>query len=640
VFASPRALAIRRHLLPVLFWAVAFALAIAGYGLTNDHFDRISRARQIARYGELPFRDYFDPGYFLAEFSSAALQRLLGDNLLGELLLNTIFIATGSLVVMLLARRATRSTLVAVAAALIALVAGPRAYDYDKVLFYPLTLLVLWRYLERPRRSRLVALAAAIVAAGLYRYDNGVFAGLAALAGIVAVRGLTVKALREIAALAGTAFVFALPVLLFIAVTAGLGNTVDQLSTYAAREGARTRWTSLPRMQVGRLVAIAAPSAGARIAIRWAPTVYAVGRAQAEARLQLTPQPTTDPAGSTRLYTIEDESSAHLRRIVTDQAVEDTGEIDRARMRLEHPTTMWTRTARGVPVMRTRLLPDFWTLDTTAAAVFYLLIALPIVGLVAMFAQRAQMTPIARGTIASTIVLCVLTDLFILRDPLAARIGGIAGPAAVLGAWLIARLPRRGWMGLTSRLAAAVVLVVLLGSLSVIGNWSHTIAPVLRSPSTLGWQVPVLAAMPPTEDALPRRRDAQVIAYVHECTQPSERVFASWFFPELYWFAQRGFAGGMVVTFGGHWSEPRFQERAVRAFAAQQVPIVLLDNARYPEFQQSYPSLDGYLAAHYRDAGASNFGDAAVPPDAYRVLVSRDRAPVRIDPAWGLPCFA
>jgi hypothetical protein len=96
----------------------------------------------------------------------------------------------------------------------------------------------------------------------------------------------------------------------------------------------------------------------------------------------------------------------------------------------------------------------------------------------------------------------------------------------------------------------------------------------------------------------------------------------------------------MVVTFGGHWSEPRFQERAVRAFAAQQVPIVLLDNARYPEFQQSYPSLDEYLAAHYRDAGASNFGDAAVPPDAYRVLVSRDRAPVRVDPAWGLPCFA
>ena len=57
----------------LLFWLLALWLAIGSYSLTNDQFGRISPARQIARYGELPFRDYFDPGYFLTEYSSAAL---------------------------------------------------------------------------------------------------------------------------------------------------------------------------------------------------------------------------------------------------------------------------------------------------------------------------------------------------------------------------------------------------------------------------------------------------------------------------------------------------------------------------------------------------------------------------------------
>src|SRR5262245_53925869 len=100
--ASVRRLSTRHRLMLCCVWAAAFVFSVSSYTLLNDHFDRISRARQIAQYGELPFRDFLDPGYFATEFSSAALQILLGDNLLGEMLLNCAFVASGVTIVALL----------------------------------------------------------------------------------------------------------------------------------------------------------------------------------------------------------------------------------------------------------------------------------------------------------------------------------------------------------------------------------------------------------------------------------------------------------------------------------------------------------------------------------------------------------
>ena len=75
------------------------SFALATIALTNDHFGRISPARQIAQYGELPFRDFLDPGYFLTEFSSAALLRIFGDTLLGEWLFTSPSWPRGTVVV-------------------------------------------------------------------------------------------------------------------------------------------------------------------------------------------------------------------------------------------------------------------------------------------------------------------------------------------------------------------------------------------------------------------------------------------------------------------------------------------------------------------------------------------------------------
>src|SRR5215467_8102750 len=69
---------------------VAFAVAFVGYfvyyDVSNDHYDRLVGARQIAAYGDVPFCDFFDPGYFLTLYTSALFIRVFGENLLGEAL--------------------------------------------------------------------------------------------------------------------------------------------------------------------------------------------------------------------------------------------------------------------------------------------------------------------------------------------------------------------------------------------------------------------------------------------------------------------------------------------------------------------------------------------------------------------------
>ena len=80
------------------------------------------------------------------EAISAGVQRVFGDNLLGEMLLTSSFVAGGAVAILMLVRRATGSTILAAVTAAVALFASPRPYDYDKFLFYALGLLYFAAY--------------------------------------------------------------------------------------------------------------------------------------------------------------------------------------------------------------------------------------------------------------------------------------------------------------------------------------------------------------------------------------------------------------------------------------------------------------------------------------------------------------
>ena len=125
--------------------------------------------------------------------------------------------------------------------------------------------------------------------------------------------------------------------------------------------------------------------------------------------------------------------------------------------------------------------------------------------------------------------------------------------------------------------------------------------------------------------------------YLRRCTQPDDRIFAGWFAPELFFFSQRAFAGGMVVTFGHHWSEPANQRRIIATMETESVPIALLQHDD-TDFHQTYDLLDAYLRAQYHTAAETSFDEPDDP--LYTVMVRNGRDPLTTDAATSLPCFA
>jgi hypothetical protein len=111
---------VRERALAAMVLAAAFVWLLLNVELPNDHFDRISRGRQILVYGERPFVDFRDPGYFLTLYASAAVQALSGGRLLGEAVFDSAAVAVAVVLTFLLAARAAESTGIGLVAAIFA----------------------------------------------------------------------------------------------------------------------------------------------------------------------------------------------------------------------------------------------------------------------------------------------------------------------------------------------------------------------------------------------------------------------------------------------------------------------------------------------------------------------------------------
>ena len=610
-------------------FALALFFALATYTFSDDHFGRISPARQILRYGELPFRDYFDPGYVLTELASAAVQRVFGDNLLGEMLLTSSFVAAGAVTILLLVRRAGGSWLLAMTTTTLAVLAFNRPYDYDKFLFYPLGLFASWRYADSRRTRDLVAMAIVAVVAGMFRYDNGIFV----IAGALTV--LVVTHLREgrvligrVGTFAAVTAVCALPYLLFLQLNGGVLEAVDQMTTYARREGARTRIAALPSGALSALqIARLPPPPPDRVQVRWAAAADS-DRTALEARFTLHDGVVRgDPEDRTWLYEIEDTSSTNLRAIVSDPRVADTHLIDRAEFTLISEEPASRRWWRYVPFFGTRSIS--WSAGGAAAVVYYLFVVASL-GAAAVAWRSPSLEPADRARVMSAAVVTLLAVVLILRDPVVARIGGVIGPPAVLGAWLWRRASRQ-------RSARGIAAVLVIAIMAVATEWDVSAYRLGRNGLRLGSMLGE-AATTSGMALLPKPRLAGLIDYVRRCTRPEDRVFAGWFVPELYFFSGRGFAGGMVVTFGDHWSEPGRQRQIIDKMDSESFPIAILVADGRSGFRDSYPLVDDYLRTRFAEAGSSAFGD----PDGtlYALLTRRDRAPAGTDPRFSMPCFA
>jgi hypothetical protein len=227
-----------------------FAYRFLAYsGFPNDHFVTLSRAQQVL-LGEVPVRDFVDPGQPLMDYASAAFQLAFGRTLLSEALLVFAALAIAAGITSLVAVRVTGSYAIAAAVTLMQVLMAPRAYGYPKILLYAAALLGVGAYARRKRPLYAAGLGMLTGVAFLMRHDHGVFIGLACLATIVAVHmgSRASGVVRASAVFLVAAAACVLPFLVLVQGSIGLAEYVREGMAFSRIEAARSYLETLPSL--------------------------------------------------------------------------------------------------------------------------------------------------------------------------------------------------------------------------------------------------------------------------------------------------------------------------------------------------------------------------------------------------------
>lgn len=217
--------------------------------LTNDHYMHLSWAQQVL-LGELPGRDFVDPGMPLAWGASALFQAMFrgpfSEIVLSALMFGVTAALTCHVVISLTGSRAAGVLAAFSAAALV-----PRLYNYPKLLVPALTMYLLNRYVRKDGWSR-VALACGLAAAVLFRHDLGLYACLVtALTVLVAHRSSPATAARELLGVAGATVLVLSPYLLYVGWSEGLIDHVRRGIEFSKGESHQLAydWPAFPALE-------------------------------------------------------------------------------------------------------------------------------------------------------------------------------------------------------------------------------------------------------------------------------------------------------------------------------------------------------------------------------------------------------
>ena len=192
---------------------------------TNDQFVHLSRARQIL-LGDVPIRDFFDPGLLLHYYLSSAVQLVFGYNLFGEALLTISLIAFGTMLVFHLAVRLADSLWLAAGAALLTVFAYPHLYNYPKVFLYVSAIGLVTLYAHRGSRLHVSLMAVLTAVAFLVRHDHGAYIAVMMVCFLVLREWGGAQIWRRLALYAGVTAGLLLPFLIFVQTTVGLVSYV------------------------------------------------------------------------------------------------------------------------------------------------------------------------------------------------------------------------------------------------------------------------------------------------------------------------------------------------------------------------------------------------------------------------------
>lgn len=592
----------------------------------NDHFVHLALAQQML-LGEVPLRDFDDPGMPLMYVASAVAQAALGQSLFAEAVLAIAGLAIGAAITLVLAARVSPIG-IALFVTYLQVAAYPRLYNYPKILIYAVGILAMWRYTEWPGWPRLVVVALVTAGGFLFRHDHGVYLSVASIALLVTVHWTEGwrRISRFVAVYLLLVAVVLAPWAVFVHRYMGLGPYLKSGFEFSRVEAMRTggHWPG-----IGLSGPLFTDSSTDRPIVRvlWMERVTPAQRADAERRFQL--ESGMFDLGRTWRYRLRDTSLENVNRLVNDPAVEDTHGVDREQAQ--------------APEYRKAQRPA-----KTVVALYYVLMGLPIVAIALVLRRHVR-----RGreldvdgelpSIICAAVLFLLVDVGFLRDQLSARLPDVFAPAAVVGAWLIAQSAAFGRSGATAWLSKVVVVaacaltgaaVLVLGDARAQVFETHVLTGPLGMARHAASLTRELRAWPwqglhPNPEFLP------LAEYLNACTRQQDRVLVGWFAPETYVFANRGFAGGHPTFVFGYYTSNVDQARTIARIRPRRAPLVLLRASDERGFAAVWPLVYRYLMDHYKRTGLFETSSGV----RIEVFTPRGLAPVRTYGHSSLPCF-
>jgi hypothetical protein len=641
---------------------LAFLFRYLSYDFNNDDYVPIAKALQIL-HGELPFRDFTDPGFFLQIFTTAALQSWFGHNLLSEALVAIFFISLSAALVCYLVGLATGSVALGLLMAVLQFQTYPRFYNYPKVFPYVLALWMFWRYARRPTPLNGVLVALSVLVAFFYRHDHGVYVAFGAFVLLVAMHWRERRLPASVGAFMATGALVMMPFLLYLQLNGGVFEYLRQAREFV--HGVEKFESTFTRpgfvVEPGRQLVELTPRLPVSypVTLAWVDGISPDTRLEAEKRLEL--RNARQGEGGRFDYDLVDTSEPLLRAILAEPLIRAVQGIDATQIRAtgtprEGPA-VWLQ--RRLPILRMSILPGVLTLQNAMAWLYWSFVALVPVASLQLFlcARRGDSSGAPTAWVVALALMCAVLQQGLLRLPLEDRVADVAAPTMVLGGWVLGQwLGSRRWQprwkdGLTfaGRLAVAAFAIVLTWtSVATFSPFSMMTTPdglraaIGRGPAGLATQtrgITTTLATTPALDAwdVPGSVGLRPLTrWLNTCIRPSDHVFATWFAPEVYYYSDRPFGAGQVFLMPGLWTEPIDQEIMIERMKGQSLPVVIAEMTHYENIRLGIPDVDRYIGGQYRVAKEDPFGD---PDYRYRIWVNRDLAPTGTYERLGLPCF-
>ena len=599
--------------------------------LINDHFMHVAWGRQLL-WGRLPVRDAVSLGMPLQTGLSAAAEGLVGYRLLSEALVISTAFAAAAVLTFVLVHRATGRIAVAVAAALLEIAIAPRTYSYPKLLVYAAGILLLWRYIDQPSNRRAVHLAVATALAFYLRHDHGLYLGLVTVAVIAMRHARNLRpAMQQMTVYAAGCVLLVAPFFAYVEAYGSVREYARDLRQFSARErsGNPFVWPAWPlstRESIARWTT--EEDRAVAINVRWTESSSHETRRQAALRYRLQ-APSAGPVESGR-FTLYDTSTRNGAALINDPAIADTSGIDRATGDVY--TTGWY-------VGPIRLLRGLDTAAGSAAFLFFVFLLVPALAAALLLRTRRRVGPLGqseRVKIAAVVLVAFVTFAGFVRDALDARIADAVVAPVILGAWLCAASLAGGRPSAWPRLARVAVLALVLIPVTRSVVVAGAVEPHFEraEPFAVAWKR--LVTSPPFDAwAAVGSAEYRVVRYVRECTGQREPLLVLSPAPQIYYYANRPFAGRMGWYMEGYYSSEFNQRENAAALERDRPALAIIDAGREAKDLATHPAALAYLARNYHQLGELPGADGTV----LRVLGRNDRQPGSTFADVGWPCY-